>query len=170
MCKTYVGIDPGFTGSFGLIDERGEHIEAWDLPVVGGTGRDREFDEAALNNMVYRISQFTDTVVGLEKPTSRPGEGGQRSHRFGEGIGLLRGMMIAHGVKYRMVPPNLWKGRLGLPGKHVRGANKACAQYLVSHYTPAEHIVYGVRGGIKDGRLDALLIAHWLRHEDQTDG
>ena len=166
MYEFYIGIDPGFTGAVGIMDNLGERIEAWDLPVVGGTGKDREFDETALNDMINRLWCLGGSV-GLEKPTSRPNEGAHRSHRFGEGIGMLRGLMTAHGIKYRMIPPNLWKGRLGLPGKQIKGANKACAQYLVTRYPAAEHIIYGSRGGIKDGRLDALLIAHWLRHEEQ---
>lgn len=173
MSKMYVGIDPGFTGAIGLIDDRGEYMEAWDLPVGGGSGRNREFDEAGLNLLVYRLRQMQemgiDLVVGLEKPASRQGEAAHSSHRFGEGIGMLRGMLSAHMIGYRKISPNLWKGRLGLPGKQIRGANKACAQYLVTFYPVAERIVYGSKGGVKDGRLDALLIAHWLKKEDQNE-
>jgi hypothetical protein len=165
MCKTYVGIDPGFTGAIGLIDGFGERIEAWDLPVIGGVGRDRQFDRPALRAMCHDLSLYDqdDLVIGLENPTSRPGEGGQRTHRFGEGIGMIKMGLECYDLPFQLVAPNLWKGRLDLPGKHIKGANKACAQFLVTHYPSAEHIVYGSRGGVKDGRLDALLIAHWLR-------
>ena len=138
---------------------------------MGGTGRDREFDEAALNLTIYGLARYyAGAIIGLEKPASRPGEGSHRAHRFGEGIGMLRGMLVAHRLPYRKISPNLWKGRLGLPGKQVKGGNKACAQYLVSHYPLTENLIYGSRGGLKDGRLDALLIAHWLRHTEQNDG
>lgn len=167
LLPCFCGIDPGFTGAFAWIDGDGQSMGYVDMPVTG-KGRGREFDLDKLNKIVY---QFASTardnivIVGLEKPTSMPGEGAHRSHRFGEGIGMLKGLMIAHQLPFRLVPPNLWKGRLGLPGKTDPNANNAGAQLLESHYSTISSMIRGPRGGIKDGRLDAFLIAHWIKEE-----
>jgi hypothetical protein len=159
----FVGIDPGFTGAIGwIIVGSTPALVAYDLPLQAGTKK-REFDLEMLNHYVYRLTELGEIGVGLENPTTRPGEGAERCKRFGEGIGLLKGLLTAHQIPYTCISPNLWKGRLGLPGKTKPGANKAGAQFLVSHYPQAEELVYGPRGGIKDGRLDALLIAHWMK-------
>lgn len=159
----FLGIDPGFSGALGWIASNGDSFQVHDLPVVKVKKR-LQFDIPALNALVYGINQWTpELVVGLEDPTTRPGEGAERCKRFGEGIGILKGLLTAHQISYECISPNLWKGRLGLPGKDKKGANMAGAQLLVSQYPQMENMVYGPRGGIKDGRLDALLIAHWMR-------
>lgn len=166
MNKFFFGIDPGFTGAIGCIDAFGEAIWVDDLPVTG-KGKQREFDLIALNALIYHKMACVrgECVVGLENPTTRPGEGAERCKRFGRGIGNLEMGLTSHLVPFTLIAPNLWKGRLGLPGKSDPNANPAGAQLLVSHYPSTEHLVYGPRGGIKDGRLDALLIAHWIRTE-----
>ena len=167
LIRLFVGIDPGFTGAIGFIAERElcNDIFVWDF-MVSGAGRKRQFDLENLNRQIHGIQGWgtdDDVIVGLENPTTRPGEGAEPCKRFGEGIGFLKGMMTAHQVPYTCVPPNLWKGRLGLPGKTHRNANKSGAQLLITHYPNAENLIYGPRGGILDGRLDALLIAHWMK-------
>lgn len=164
MSSTFFGIDPGFTGAIAWIDELGEDMGVVDLPVVQ-VKKLRQFDLIALNGLIYhKIScRPGNLVVGLEMPTTRPKEGAEKCKRFGQGIGMLQMGLTAHLIPFREIPPNLWKGRLGLPGKDKPGANKACAQHLVTFYPQTEHLVYGPRGGIKDGRMDALLIAHAMR-------
>lgn len=158
----FVGIDPGFTGAIGTISQCGKVLHAVDLPILK-VKKLRQFDLDRLNREIWMLGKLGACVVGLENPTTRPKEGAERCKRFGEGIGMLKGLLTAHRVGYECIPPNLWKGRLGLPGKDKPGANKAGAQLLVTHYPAIESLVYGPRGGIKDGRLDALLIAHWMR-------
>ena len=168
MIKVYVGIDPGFTGAIGWIDEDGEHVGVEDLPVIK-IKKLRQFDLHGLNGMIYKMSRKELAAVGLENPTTRPGEGAERCKRFGEGIGMLKALLTAHQIGYECVSPNLWTGRLGIPGKSDDGGkehNRAGAQLLVTHYPVVEKMVYGPRGGVKDGRLDALLIAHWMRIND----
>lgn len=163
--KRFVGIDPGFTGAIGWIAENGEDIGVIDLPTTG-KGRKQQFDLERMNYYLWDLCKtgtYDSLLVGLENPTTRPGEGAERCKRFGEGIGMLKGLLTAHQIGFTCISPNLWKGRLALPGKQDPEANKAGAQLLVAHYPTAEYLVFGPRGGIKDGRLDALLIAHAMR-------
>lgn len=158
----YVGIDPGFSGAISYINKTATMIEVHDLPVTG-EGKKREFDLDGIIGILRRYSFLPDTVVGLEWPSTRPGEGAERSERFGRGKGYLHALCHALKLRYHLVVPALWKGRLSLPGKTDPTANQQGLALLRTFYSEAEGLVLGPRGGIKDGRLDALLIAHFLR-------
>jgi hypothetical protein len=162
----YVGIDPGFSGAIGRISADGSSVQCWDMPTVqkgGAEARRRELDLAALRQIMREIRLFPSTVVGLEWPTTRPGEGAERSERFGRQKGILQAFCYLHRLPYFLIAPNLWKGRLSLPGKTNPDANKLAAKLFDLYYPESGSLVRGPRGGLKDGRIDALLIAHWLR-------
>jgi len=158
----YIGIDPGFTGAVARFAV-GPPLRLYvaDIPVIGGRGRKRQYDLEALVPIFKRLQRLPATDIALEYPSTRPGEGAERSKRFGEGIGILRGIMAALGIEPALVVPNLWKGRLGLPGKTDPEANKQAAALFDTYYPEFTDLIRGPRGGLKSGRIDAALIAHW---------
>jgi len=160
----YCGIDPGFKGAISVMNAAGTVVSIVDLPVTSkGTGKSREFDLPALRNVFKRIKFTHDLVVGLEWPTTRPGEGAERSERFGRGKGILQAMLFCMGFDYYLISPNLWKGRLGVPGKTQGDSNIIAEQVFTTYYPQFADLIKGPRGGFKDGRCDAALIAHFLR-------
>ena len=158
----YVGIDPGFQGALGLMNAAGTLVKVWDLPVTG-KGKAGEFDLPELWALFKRLKAFPDVVAGLEWPTTRPGEGAERSERFGRGKGYLEAFAFCSGLAHHKVSPNLWKGRLGLPGKGDPQAAQMAREAFERFYPRHTGLILGPRGGLKDGRCDALLIAHFLR-------
>ena len=163
--KWYAGIDPGFTGAIAWIEANGDQVCVVDMPITG-IGRTRELDLGVLRekiDVLETYQAYQDCVVGLEWPTTRPGEGAERSERFGRGKGILEAFLYCSDLAYHKIPPNLWKGRLGLPGKQYPGANQQAAALFDTHYPNYSFAIRGPRGGILSGRIDALLIAHFLR-------
>lgn len=162
--ENYIGIDPGFSGAISRINQSGSLVDVWDLPTISGEkDREREFDLGRLHDRIRSLRRLPDPVVGLEYPTTRPGEGAERAKRFGQGLGFLEAMLYCCGLPYYKIVPNLWKGRLGLPGKETPGANAIGAEAFKRYYPAHEVLIFGPRKGILDGRLDALMIAHFLR-------
>lgn len=160
----YCGIDPGFEGGFGLINALGTTCRTWAMPVIRKEkDSQREIDLDGLRSILESIRRFPDVCVGLEWPTTRPGEGAERCERFGRQKGYLEAFCFLKGMEYFKIAPNLWKGRLGLDGKTVAGANERAANLFGMYYPEYVNLVHGPNGGIKDGPLDALLIAHFLR-------
>jgi len=158
----YIGIDPGFTGAiarFAVGPPLRLHVA--DMPITGGQGRHRQYDLEELVPMFKRLRRLPVSDIALEYPSTRPGEGAERCKRFGEGIGVLRGIMAALGIKPALVVPTLWKGRLGLPGKTDPEANRQAAALFDTYYPEFTDLIRGPRGGLKSGRIDAALIAHW---------
>jgi len=161
--KTTVGIDPGFKGALAMI-YRGE-IRVRDLPTKLRKSTGNEFDRGELLKALTTFCRCPgrDVHVGLEHPTTRPGEGAERSKRFGEGLGLIEGMLVALGVSYELIPPAKWKMSLGVPGKDWEGANEIGRALIEQMYPAYKHgDFHGPRGGLLDGRVDATLIAHYL--------
>ena len=168
--KNFLGVDPGFHGAIGRISVDGQRVSVSDLPVVqADLDRQREFNIPALVEQVQGIARLPEATVGLEFPTTRPGEGAERARRFGHGVGLLEGMLVMAGIAYKRIPPQLWKGRLNLPGKDTPGAVKTSADFFDFYYPEYGHLIRGPKGGLLDGRIDALLIAHFMRMQ-QVEG
>jgi hypothetical protein len=160
----YCGIDPGFSGAIGLMNAAGTMMRVWDLPVIEAEKqRQREFDLSGFDAIFRTLCRFPGVAVGIEWPTTRPSEGAERCERFGRGKGYLEAFAFLKGLDYFKIAPNLWKGRLGLDGKEVAGANDRAAAMFDMYYPEYRGLIRGPRGGILDGRMDALLIAHFVR-------
>lgn len=158
----HVGIDPGFSGAVAVIDLDGNFVGVWDMPTTAGEGRQKEFDTAALARLIKRIIRDPIREVHLEWPQTRPDEAAESSKRFGVGLGLLEMGFVMAGATVRRVAPNGWKGRLGLMGKagselESRTQAVQMAERFIGRL-PAGAL-RGVKGGLKDGRAEALLIA-----------
>ena len=158
----YVGLDPGFSGALGTIHEG--RCSVVDMP-VRRRGNGEGYNALDLPVLIQYIPRAPEGPVkfGLENPTTRPGEGAERSFRFGRQVGNLEAIILALGGDLTLIPPATWTSRLGFPGKQYDNALEIRAKYWCDHYPEYKDLIYGPRGGILDGRLDALLIAHYLK-------
>ena len=164
MSLFFAGIDPGFEGALAWMNAAGSSLHVRDMPITTTKkDRQREYDLYGLRDVFSHLRRLPGTYVGIENPTTRPGEGSERSERFGRGKGYLEAFAFCKGLQYVKIAPNLWKGRLGLDGKEHAGANERAAELFEQLYPQWAALIRGPRGGILDGRLDALLIAHGMR-------
>ena len=167
----WVGIDPGVKGAIGAINEHMEFCWVEDMPVVG-EGRTGESDLCSLAEVVVRVAGHSSPRVLLEWPQTRPDEAPESSKRFGVGLGILEGMFSFAGCEVKRVAPNKWKGRLGLKGKEQdEYAARLQAVEMAEGFIKAvpAGTLRGVRGGLKDGRAEALMIA-WEAATGTLDG
>lgn len=160
-----VGIDPGVYGAIAWIR---------DLSLTA-TGLDYAYSATDLPNTkeglleAFQVLEAGDPVpslIAIEDPHTRPGEGAERCFKFGKGIGRLEGLCMGMGLTYKMVAPQLWTGRLGLPGKSDPEAVPMRMKFLENHYPDIRKYCVGPRGGLKDGRIDAFCIAHFMRTQN----
>jgi len=161
----FAGIDPGFSGAISLMNAGGTSVKVWDMPIreIGRAKKYRALDLTRLCSVLREVSLLPRVCWGLENPTTRPEEGAERCFRFGRQIGSLEALLHRGGNDYCLIAPNLWKGRLGLDGKNIAGANERAAEKFKCLYPEHATLICGPRGGILDGRMDALLICHFLR-------
>lgn len=156
----YIGIDPGVDGGIAFLDHDGWLIEVLDMPTMkrGSTGNKRQVNQYALADMLrtYRDQEDGKIVATLELVGSMPGQGVTSMFNFGDGFGVIKGVLAGLDISVTFVPPQKWKKYFFLTGK-----DKDCARTLAQERYPAaplklkKHI----------GRADALLIgAYGFNH------
>ena len=146
----FCGIDPGHSGAVALIDSDGNLIDIFDTPLLG-----KEYD---LRAMACLIRDHLPNGCAIETQQAFPKQGGVSNFTTGYGYGLWMGFLTAYGVKHEKVRAQDWKKALGIPAGSDKSASIAAAQRLF----PGGDFT-GPRGGMKDGRADAVLLAEWRR-------
>jgi Holliday junction resolvasome RuvABC endonuclease subunit len=149
-----MGIDPGsVSAAYGLIpwdlDGGVDAAVAHHVPVA-----DRMVDGRAF---AYIVANLNPTHAAIERVNAFPGQGIASAFRFGQGYGVLQGVLASHGVKIIEVASTVWK-------KHFRlGPDKEKARALAIQRFP------NVKLHLKKdaGRAEALLLALWLRETGQ---
>lgn len=140
----YIGIDPGAKGSMCVIGNGKVFFKDFDLKDYSST-----------------LKAFLDTdelMVAIEKVHAMPGQGVSSSFSFGQRLGELEGMLTALQIPYELVAPKDWQKACGIPAKSDK---KGIASVIQKLYPTAE--LYGNKGGLRDGRSDALGLAHFIR-------
>ena len=153
----FIGIDPGRQGAFAVLDG---NVLIVDMPETTARGID-----LIMVSDIMDAFDPDETLVGLESNTARPGEVPDYAMRFGWQTGNLEALLYARGFKVRLIAPQLWTGRMGIPGKDHFGSIEQRAAMCDELYPAASTLIRGPKGGLKDGRIDALLIAEWLRRD-----
>ena len=144
----YLGIDPGFTGAWGLINHHGDYIGCGDM-----IHNDKWID----NNSVYReiclARDQDDMMIVIEAVHSMPKQGVSSSFKFGMAYGSAISLAQRFLVDWELVIPKVWKRDLGLTSDKADSLNMARQKWPEA---PLKRI--------KDnGRAEALLLAEWLR-------
>lgn len=155
-----IGIDPGLDGAIAYI-QHGGLIGALDMPTytvkVAGKTR-RAIDADRLCRMLQNVpdQRFGIDMVVIEQQSTRPGQSSQSGLKTGIGYGLIIGVVVGLGHPYRVVTPKQWKKPYGLTS--IKDESVTLAAEL---WPDMGGQFYGPRGGGKDGRAEAALIAEY---------
>ena len=141
----YVGIDVGKNGALAIIHSSDNSTEVYDFE-----SKDDIIDFIKYNALDIKM-------LCMEKVHAMPNQGVTSMFSFGENFGWWKGLLEAYSVPYDLVRPQEWmKGNV--PAKPSKKDIYDVAKRL---YPNAK--LEGIKGGIKDGRSDALMIAHYCR-------
>lgn len=160
MSKYYIGIDTGLNGAVAIISDN--QVNVYDTPTVEVKSGKRKKNMHVESGMVNILKAYKDKDVHvyIEKVHSMPGQGVRAMFSMGEGYGLWRGIVAALGMPYTLITPQSWKKAM-MKGM---GKEKAASCYRAQQLYPDVEL-FGSRGGAKDGRGDALLIAEYLKQQ-----
>jgi hypothetical protein len=155
-----IGIDPGLGGAIAFLDNDLKLIGVFDMPLqpMPVKAKKNEVDAEKLTEIFEDVllregpSYRKTTQVYLEKVFARRGQGVTSMYSFGEGSGVVRGVIGAFRLPIVRVTPQVWKGRCDLIGKS-KEEGRALAQKLYP-----EASLDKVKDG---GRADAILIARF---------
>lgn len=146
------GIDPGNTGAIGVLDSNDPaYLALLDLK----------------SNSIYEatkwLHQHQVDKVWVEDVHSLYGMSAKSNFGFGRSLGIARTIseIVTKGVVADTVTPKTWQKYIGVTQKGP-AIKKEVAQIAISLYPGAN--LYGPKGGLRDGRSDALMIAHYGLH------
>ena len=108
--KLYIACDPGKKGGIAAIDEDGNVIDATPTPVLG-----KEYDDRNIRRILSSFIEMSEyCTIGIEDVHAIQGGpnmkiGGSSQFSFGEGKGLLRGIVCGLGARYILIQPKAWQ-------------------------------------------------------------
>jgi hypothetical protein len=142
-----LGIDPGHKGALAFLDLDAATLVVEPMPVITLDNGKTYTDEGALSNLVGSLAP---TVAFIEDVYSSPQMGVVSAFSFGEGKGVLKGVLAGLGVERRYVSPAKWKADLGTSSD--KDHTKALARRL---FPRCRAILRS------EGKCEAALIGLW---------
>lgn len=137
----YVGIDPGLTGAICVLE-------------YGVPNFVQIEDLAAL--------VIEERIIGIETQTYSPRQKGAGTNMKNYGIQL--GHLQAYSLEYQEISPLTWYKTFKIKsGMEYKERKKLTATKVGSLYPLATPLFYGPKGGLLDGRTDALAVAHHMK-------
>lgn len=162
----FIGVDPGLKGAIAIIDENGYWIQIQDTPTITfqkGKKNKTEYNIGEIKRVLFNFIDISSdkTTVFVEKMQSMPpGIRVQASFSLGYCQGLFEGILTALEIPYQLVISKHWQKHFQIT--KPKGDKKTQSFQIASRLFPTATLT-GPKGGVKDGRSDALLIAEYGR-------
>jgi hypothetical protein len=154
----FIGIDPGLHGALAWMDGERKQVEVRDCPLIAG-----EYDFYGMWSLFEEATTCgVESIVVMEKVHSMPSDGKCSAFSFGVGYGAWLAICGMFRVPPNLVAPQTWKRQMlaGIANDKQAEA-RALKQRFQGHPICAQ--LHGPRGGLRDGRVDALLLAEYAR-------
>lgn len=108
-----LGADPGSASGGLAIYDGGKLFGVWPMPIMKSKGRGNELNIVALNDILeFEVGGWDHAFI--EQVQARPMEGRGSGFKFGVGCGIIQGLIIGRRLPHTMIPPSVWKPKLGL--------------------------------------------------------
>ena len=164
-----VGIDPGGQGALCLLNTLTKETEFINTP-------NRKCLWESLRAIDSWFMQQTPHYIAIEDVHSMGGMSAKSNFQFGRNLGLVEGVAFlcdsVNDVQY--VTPKTWQKACGITFNYPLLASVAQKAVFRKKWvaTVAQDLypnaqLHGPKGGLKDGRSDALMIAHYLTLGDR---
>jgi hypothetical protein len=150
------GIDPGANGAIAVLDsENPDSVALLDL------------NKYSIYETTKWLHNKKIDVICLESVHSLYGMSAKSNFGFGRNFGIafaIAKLAVSDGP-VQQVTPKVWQKYIGVTVKG-KGIKKEVAKIAQGLYPNAQ--LQGKRGGLLDGRADALMIAHYgLKHMEE---
>jgi hypothetical protein len=144
-----VGIDPGTNGAIAVLDSKNpDSVALLDL------------NKYSIYETTKWLHNKKINVIFLESVHSLYGMSAKSNFGFGRNFGIafaIAKLAVSDGP-VQQVTPKVWQKYIGVTVKG-KGIKKEVAKIAQGLYPNAQ--LQGKRGGLLDGRADALMIAHY---------
>jgi len=147
-----VAIDPGGNGSTCFLPSDGE-------------GAVISFADHKKHNALSIYSFLEDLPIEyivIEDVHSLYGMSAKSNFNFGFNLGSITAVAELQDVPLFKVQPKVWQKYIGCTKPSGKELKKEIGNIAITLYPTAS--IHGSRGGLLDGRSDALMIAHYAKH------
>ena len=159
-----LGVDIGAAGALALLEDNGQLVDVWDMPVLrDGPANRRTVNAPLLAEIIYKSHAGRAYV---ERIGPRPMEGVVGAFAFGDCKGVVRGCLAAAAIPTIFITPVQWKRIVGVPpGKDMKDQARSNA---INRW-PALASKFARK--MDDGRAESALIglAGLLRFNDVVE-
>jgi crossover junction endodeoxyribonuclease RuvC len=100
-----IGIDPGSKGVIGVINADKTYTKLINLEPM---------TEQDIAHAFKKLGTLQNAVAYLEKVGAMPGQGVTSMFNFGKNYGFLRGQLVANGIPFYDVSPQVWQRGVGM--------------------------------------------------------
>lgn len=154
----FIGIDPGAKGAICLLNPATREIAFKDttdnpLELLKWFGH--------INKLMYL------PVIMIEDVHAIFGTSAKSNFNFGYNVGVVNTIGLAAGNSVMRVTPKKWQKHMGVKGKG-KDIKHDVARICLELYPNSKSLIYGPQGGLKDGRSDALMVAHYASQTFNT--
>ncbi len=146
------GIDPGANGAICVLNDQDlAHIALLDL------------GKTSIYDVHVWLEYHQVHAVWIEDVHSLFGMSAKSNFGFGRNLGIVTAIsqIATQGMTAKTVTPKIWQKFAGVTAKG-KAIKKEVAKIANTLYPTAS--IYGKRGGLLDGRSDALMVAHYGLH------
>jgi Holliday junction resolvasome RuvABC endonuclease subunit len=144
----FVGIDPGFSGAWGMVDHNGGYISCGDM-----LHSDKHIETRMVWAEMSQARDRQDCMVIVEAVHSMPGQGVSSTFKFGTAFGGALALAERFNCPWFMVTPQVWKKSYGLNSEKEKSLEIAREMWPNAPLTRKKD----------NGRAEALLMANYLR-------
>ena len=153
MYHIYLGIDPGKKGAVAYVTVEGGKTGIIDMPLLeNGSPSSEELKNFILSSI--KGFDLTKALVIIEKQQSMHKQGVVSTFTTAYGYGKLIATLEMMGIPFIEIRPAKWKKKLNLSKDKQQSVD--LAHQLYPHET-----YFGPRGGLLDGRAEAILMAYY---------
>jgi len=163
----YVGIDPGAKGYICALAPASRSINFLS---------NEEKPKYLFDSVINLASNFNVKMIMIEDVHSIPNSSAKSNFNFGFNLGLLYGILGSAGCGIDKVQPKIWQKHIGIiTPVRKKGAPKIAPAIrskklkndvaAICERLYPEVSIRGPKGGLLDGKSDALMIAHFASHK-----
>lgn len=155
----FIGIDPGKQGAICFLDPIADH------PYFASLDPEKYPAKDLVESLSIILRVEKKGLIALEHVHSLGGMSAKSNFTFGGMFWRAKTVLDCVGYPFELVTPKAWQQAVGVPAKKDRDPDDNLKKIVarMAHNLYPTAVIHGPRGGLMDGRSDALMIAHYLR-------